>query len=125
MKALTETGTLPLGVEYEGKIHRDYELKEQLVSDTVAVYEDPKYGPKAMRSNAFFNIAVMAIRLIKLGTIPKEAITPELVMGMSQKDFNELADADDRMEARRISFREKGPQNSGDGAPAPADEVRG
>lgn len=125
MKALTETGTLPLGVEFEGEIHREYELKEQLVSDTVAVYEDPKHGPRAMRSNAFFNIAVMAIRLVRLGTIPKDEITPDLIMGMSQKDFIELADADDRMETRRISFREKGPENKGDGAPAPADEVRG
>jgi hypothetical protein len=118
MNVFTETGMLPLGVEFEGQIHREYEIKEQLVSDTVAVYEHPEYGPKAARSNTFFNIAVTALRIVRLGTIPKESITPDLVMGMFQKDCNELANADDRLEARRISFRDENEGRKGKGDPA-------
>lgn len=118
MSALTEKGTLPIGVEVDGAYHRDYELREQLVSDAIEVQEDPMIDQSRVEtSNAFFNICITARRLLRLGSLPKESITPDLVMGMSQKDFNELSAADARMEARRVSFREKGAgvQDTGSG----------
>lgn len=100
-----EEGTLLFGVEYEGKVHRVFEIREQLVRDTVDIFENKEYGGRAERSDSFFSVCVTARRLQKVGDIPKEAITPELLMSMRQEDFNEISAASKRMEEKRRRFR--------------------
>lgn len=124
MKVFTETGTLIYGVEYDGVIHKDFELAEQLVADGIAVLEDPLIGPRAGKSDYFFNVAVTARRLRKLGAIPKEAITHELIMGMLQQDFNQISKADARLAARRATFRGGDAPAADDGAGAEEAGVR-
>lgn len=126
MSALTERGTLPIGLEHDGKVHCEFELREQLVSDAIEVQENPKLDQARIeKSNSYFNMCILAHRLISLGSIPKEEITPELIMSMLQKDFNEFALADNRMEQRRISFREKKPAQQDKGAGAQKAGVQG
>ncbi|MBI5598666.1 MAG: hypothetical protein HY890_02885 [Deltaproteobacteria bacterium] len=124
---LTETGTLPNGVEYEGKTHRGYELREQLVSDAVEILEsrDKTLLARAEKSDSFFNVCVMAKRIVRIGSIPKESITPDVVMNMTQGDFNEFVSATRRMEERRRRFRaEDGtPAEDGNSAPQPGVHV--
>lgn len=102
---LSETGTLPVGVEVDGITHQDFELREQLVVDGVEVLEDPETGSRASKSDVFYNVAVMAKRLIKLGSIPKESITAGLLLAMHQDDFSAIAQASTRLENRRATFR--------------------
>jgi len=102
---MTENGTLPCGVEYDGRIHRDYEIREQRVRDMVAVYDDPKVAIRAENNATFLGLCILAGQIVKLGTIPKEAITPELLLDMAQVDCNELSEASKRLEERRKTFR--------------------
>jgi hypothetical protein len=102
---MTETGTLKVGVEHEGAVHKEFEIREQLVMDSVEVMEDPKTGARATASDSFFSIAVMGKRITKLGAIPKEAITPGLIMTMHQDDYSEISAADKRLEEKRRTFQ--------------------
>ena len=38
---LTEKGTLPIGVEFDGKIHKDFEIRPQLQRDTIDLFDNP------------------------------------------------------------------------------------
>lgn len=102
---LSEKGTLPFGVEYKGKIHRDFEIREQLVADTIEIFEDNENAARAERSDSFFSVCATAKRLLRLGNIPREAITPGLLMAMRQEDFNEISAASKRLEENRRRFR--------------------
>ncbi|MCX5828763.1 MAG: hypothetical protein NTV58_12310 [Deltaproteobacteria bacterium] len=103
---LTEKGTLPIGVEYDGKTHKDFEIREQLVADSIAIYDDPDRAGRAVRNHAYAGVCLLAGQIVSLGEIPKEALTPELIMGMHDDDFEEIKAADKRLTERRNSFRD-------------------
>lgn len=113
--ANTEKGTLSFGVEHKGEIHRDFEIREQLVRDSVEAIEDKEHGARAEKSDSFFSVCVTARRLLKLGGIPKEAITPDLIMDMRQEDLNEIHAASKRLEEARRRFRGAGEDIPKDG----------
>jgi hypothetical protein len=91
-----QTGTLPVGVEFAGGLHRDYELRPQYMEDEVETCDDPKHGARAVKNSAFFAVCIFARRLVKLGNIPKESLTPDLIMRMQSRDMLELQAADRR-----------------------------
>lgn len=122
----TEKGTLPNGVEYDGKVHREFEIREQLVSDAVELFEsgDKDLLARAEKSDSFFNVCVVAKRILRIGSIPKKAITPALVMNMLQEDFNELVNATKRLEEKRRRFRGENGAPAEDDNSAPQPGVR-
>ena len=101
---ITEKGIFPIGVEFNGVIHRDFEIREQIVSDSINVFDDPARRAKAEKNTLYANLCVTANLLISLGSIPKEDITPDLLMGMLQEDFNAISLAEVRLAAQRKSF---------------------
>jgi hypothetical protein len=103
---LTVKGTLPNGVEYDGKIHTEFELREQLVRDMVEVADDKENLEAAEKNDSFLGICIMAKRLVSVGSIPPEDITPSLLMGMLQEDFNALTEATGVLIVKRRSFRD-------------------
>lgn len=117
---MTEKGILPIGVEIEGVFHREFEIREQLVLDAVEVFEsaDKLAVERAEKNSYFYNVAVTARRITKIGEIPPEAITLDMLLNMHQKDFNEIALADKRLEERRAAFRDAPQKTEGDAAKA-------
>ena len=115
---ITEKGTLPIGVELDGKTHKDFELRPQFVSDTVDIFEDPEAGKRAARNNQYFACCLYAGRLVSLGDIPKEKITPDLILSMRQEDYNEILGAGERLETQEATFREPPAPPAQDGAGA-------
>jgi len=117
---MTERGILPIGVEFAGVMHREFEIREQLVLDAVEVFEsvDREAIKRAEENTYFYNVAVTSRRIVKLGEIPPEAITLDLVLNMHQKDFNEIALADKRLEERRAAFRDAPEKPAGDATKA-------
>ncbi len=103
---LTEKGTLPAGVEYNGETHRDFEIREQIVSDSVDVFDDPAQGVKADKNSRYYGLCITARQIVRLGTIPKGDITPELLMGMLNEDYNAISLAEVRLAAKRSTFRQ-------------------
>lgn len=98
---ITEKGVLPIGVEYKGMVHRDFEIRPQLVRDSIDAVEDPR----AMRNESYLGLAVITNQIIRLGEIPKEEITPELMLDMYDADLAEIQQATGRLQTRLKSFR--------------------
>lgn len=84
--ARTIVGQLRYGLEYGGEIHYEFELRLPTVGDNIeAVIE------AGVASNMRVNIAMHARALVRLGTIPKEAITRELLeAGLVDDDIDVL-----------------------------------
>lgn len=104
---ITEKGTLPIGIEHNGQIHKDFEIREQIVADSINVFDDLDRAKKAEKNGLYANLCVTANMLLSLGTIPKEDITPDLLMGMLQEDLNAISLAEVRLATQRKSFRGK------------------
>lgn len=113
---MTEKGILPIGVEIAGILHREFEIREQLVLDALDLFESADQGAvaRAEENKYYYSVAITARRIIKLGEIPKEAITLELVLGMHQKDYNEIVLADKRLDVRRAALTDAPQQVQGD-----------
>jgi len=83
--AITQDGVLPIGVEVDGVLHREFTLRPALVADNIdAITEVGSSNPVAL------NAAIFARQLVKLGSLAPKQITYELVAGMHVADFDEL-----------------------------------
>jgi hypothetical protein len=98
---ITEKITLLDGLEYDGVIHRDIEIRPQKVRDSVEAYDDDR----ARENDAFLGLAVLAAQVVSFGTIPKKNVTPELLMEMSEDDMAEINKGLARLRNRVKSFR--------------------
>ena len=101
---VTERGTLPVGVEHGGQVHRDYEVRPRLVRDSVEAMEDPR----ALKNESYAGVCLLARQIVRLGAIPKEEITPALLMEMYEEDLGELYRAAEEVARRLKSFRGEG-----------------
>lgn len=98
---ITEKGTLIVGVEFDGKAHKEFELKPQLVRDSVEAMEDPK----AVKNDGYFGVCLLAKQVVRLGGIPSEKITTELLMNLTEIDFKVMTEVKGALENRLYSFR--------------------
>jgi len=83
----THSGVLPFGVLYNDKLHREFTVRLATVGDEIAALEDGV-------SDAGLSTAILARVLERLGDIPPEEITYELLCEhLIPDDYNALADA--------------------------------
>ncbi|BBF86274.1 hypothetical protein DLM_2673 [Aquitalea magnusonii] len=98
---MDEKKALLYGVEYparSGQLHYDFELRLPTVGDNIAAIEAHGIG-----SNMRINTAMLASCLVKLGDIPAEAITYELLeQQMVDDDYDVLAAERDRLKKKRM-----------------------
>lgn len=97
---MTEKGELQYGVEYpagSGQMHYEFEIRLPTVSDNIDAIETSGGG-----SNLRLNTMMLAASLVKLGSVPREAITYELLGTMVDDDYDEMTDARDRLKKKRM-----------------------
>ena len=97
---ITHSGTLPYGhKDDQGNIHRDFTLRQLTLADMEAMADA---YPELMESENWITRRRLtwAYSLSSLGTLPPEAITPELLATLPLPDFNALADAEDTLEKK-------------------------
>ena len=87
----TQKGILPVGLEFEGQVHKEFEIRRELVGDTVAAMDNPR----AQHNKAYASLCIFSRRLAKSGSIPKDKVTPELLMNMAEEDFDAIVIASD------------------------------
>ncbi|EKN9090594.1 phage tail assembly protein, partial [Salmonella enterica] len=92
-KALTIKGTLAVGVEYNGEFHRDFELRLSTVGDEIDASE------MGIPDSGYY-VGLMALCLESLGTIPREAITYDLLRTMTSPDYSLLVQARDTLKKK-------------------------
>lgn len=103
---ITETGSLIVGIEHAGKKHTEFVLRPQVVKDSVEILEGP-HASRASKNDSFFGVCLLARQITKLGDIPVAEITPELVMSMTDVDFQEISRVREVLEKSLRSFRGK------------------
>lgn len=107
---MTEKDTLLYGVEYpegSGQLHYDFEMRLPTVGDNIAAIEELGVG-----SNLKLNTAMLARGLVKLGTIPREAITYTLLeRHLIDDDYDVLSEARERLKKKRMQSRPTSPDS--------------
>ncbi len=83
MSTLTEDGTLLVGVERDGKFHKDFTLRVATMEDVENALEDA--GPDA--SNARVARHKWGYTMTRLGDIPPGEITADLLAGLTAEEF--------------------------------------
>ena len=114
---LTETGTLDAGIEVDGVWHKEFEVRERLLRDSYDLYEKPELLAKCEASDRYAGLVVTGQRL-KVGSLPE--VTPEMLLDMTESDFELIQSAIKRLDERRRSFRAAVAAQSADGT-APAE----
>ncbi|MDN3578714.1 hypothetical protein QWZ03_18260 [Chitinimonas viridis] len=94
--SLTIQDQLLYGLEYEGVLHKDVELRLPTIADNIAALEE--VGPT---SNIRLQVAMWARSMVKLGGVPVEQINTELLLTLVDEDFDVLTDLADRLKKKR------------------------
>ncbi|MFB9160391.1 hypothetical protein [Chromobacterium violaceum] len=97
---MTKTDSLLYGVEYpagSGQLHYEFELRLPTVRDNIEAIQ-----AVGVESNLQLNLDMFARTLVRLGTIPSEAITLELLEGMVDDDYDVLAQARSELKKKRM-----------------------
>jgi len=100
---IIEKCTLPIGIEHKGQIHRETEVRPRQVKDLILAYNNDLMN----KSKHSYEICCLTEQIIKLGDIPKEEITADLILEMYVDDFDTLAEAAEKARQRAASFRDK------------------
>jgi len=101
---ITEKGTLIVGVEYDGKRHKEFTLRPQLVRDSIEAMEDDR----ARTNESYLGLIVLSKQLVCVGDIPPDKISPAILMDMHATDMEVVNDALRRLQERLKSFRGEG-----------------
>jgi hypothetical protein len=88
-------GTLPVGLEYAGKIHKDFKLRPAKVRDTIE-----STAEVGADNNLKFMLAILARQLVSLGDIPKTHITSELLADLYDVDLAEIHESQEELEKK-------------------------
>jgi len=98
---IKEKRTLPIGIEHEGKVHRELEIEPRRVAHMLDALEEEK----ARENIRYREICMYACQIVKLGDIPREEITGELLLTMFPKDFDVLTEAAETAQQRAETFQ--------------------
>lgn len=91
----TISGKLSIGVEFNGKLHRDFVLRLPTVGDEIDVAEDMSVP------DAGYKVGLVATCLDKLGDIPAELITYELLRNLDSDDYRQLLGKQEELKKKR------------------------
>jgi hypothetical protein len=111
------TGTLPIGVEVDGVVHREFSFRGSTVGDNIEVTEEldaAGEAPTPLR----LGTAMMARQLVTLGTLKREQITTALVRGLHTADWNHLDRLSEDQE-KKLLCDGPTPSQAGGSTPAP------
>lgn len=100
---ITHKGTLPVGVKVDGVEHRDFELRPQLVRDSIEAVEDER----AAQSDSIFGLALLAKQFLRLGTLDKSDITIDLLLDAYDADMKVLMEGAASLRERLKTFRDQ------------------
>ena len=106
--------TLPIGIDFAGSRHKEVELQPAKVRFTVEAYDDPK----AVANDVYFGLVIIAKRITKLGDIPSEHITPDLLLDAYQIDLDTIYKGAKLQNNSLEGFSEKPAQQTNAGATA-------
>ena len=101
-RIITVKGTLPFGIEKDGMVHRDFEIRPRLVKDTLEIAREQ--GRKKIEDDdMFFTMCLTAKQILHIGDI--QPVPVELLLEMLDEDMAAILDAKEVLATRLESFR--------------------
>lgn len=123
MSARLITGTLPIGVDVDGVVHRTFSLRAATVADNIEVTEEMDANGEAP-TPLRLGTAMMARQLVTLGTLKREQITTSLVRGMHTADWNHLDKLSEEQEKKLLGDGQTpSPAGGSTSVPGPCSEA--
>ncbi len=119
----TESGTLPIGVEYEGELCREFSLSPLRVKHSMEVRRSPD-GPRCESDDELMGLALLGKRL-SIDGVPREAMDLAFMENLFDDDLAEVMAADGRLQEEIARFRRKDPETNGARAAEVGDTVGG
>ena len=117
---MTEKDSLVYGIEYpadSGQFHYDFEVRLPVIRDNVEAIQS--HGTSAIN----INVAMMAACLVRIGDIPRKAITFELLDGgLDPEDYDTIDTAWDALKKKRMR---PSSSSSATDLPSPSSAVTG
>jgi hypothetical protein len=110
MSAMNQKGILPVGIEVDGVLHREFELRPQKVRDSIEALQDER----AASDESWLGLVMQCRQLVKLGTLSADQITPELLLDLYEVDMQTLMEGAAKLRERLRTFR----ADSGQAAPS-------
>ncbi|HAF6280306.1 TPA: phage tail assembly protein [Salmonella enterica] len=91
---MTGKGTLLYGIEHDGRTHYDFEIRIPVMADVYTALDQAERVHGNSDSGAgdlYYRMALMALVLTRLGELPAQDITPELLLsGLLSEDYERL-----------------------------------
>lgn len=110
---ITQTGTLKYGIEVDGVMHTDFELRLPTIGDNIDAVEQV-----GATSNLKVHLAMMARCLVRLGTLSKEQVTYELLsQNLVDDDFDVLVAQEQALKKKRMESNQSSPASA---SPSPS-----
>ncbi|MGO9018749.1 MAG: hypothetical protein ACLQVJ_10420 [Syntrophobacteraceae bacterium] len=101
---ITEKGVLPVGIERDGKFHREFEIRPALVGDSIEVADE--HEPKKLTNRWYANICLAAKQIIRIGDI--SPVPFKDVVKMLDVDMEQIYAAQERLAMRLSRFHDSG-----------------
>lgn len=97
---MTETGTLTIGWQDEaGDWHKDFEMRLPTMADVEDAMAEAGEGANQARITRY----VWARTITRLGTLPQDVITPELLGALPDTEFGQLNAAEERLRKKLMA----------------------
>ncbi len=97
----TVTGTLIYGIEQGDAVHTEFVMRAATVADVIAAVEQAGENPTSLRLRVF----KLAEQLERIGEIPGDNITGEMLLQLPEDDIEPLFDAQDEIAKKQKSLR--------------------
>lgn len=102
---LTVKGKFAIGIEVDGVIHTEFELRETTIRDGLSYIKKMKQNGEDTEDDLAIAVYKGAEQMTKLGTLPVEKITAELLLQLNEEDFMPLIDKQDELVKKRKSLK--------------------
>jgi hypothetical protein len=104
---LTVKGKLIHGVQHEGAVHTEFEMREATVRDAINAVDKLIDAGDNLSSNNMVRIYTAADQLLSLGSLPKNEITASLLLDLPEDDLEPIFDAQDALVKKRKDAKKK------------------
>lgn len=105
---ITQVGVLPVGIEVDGVVHSEFELRPQLVRDSVDALEDARTAT----NDSYFGLVMLSKQFVRLGSLKPEQITVELLLDVYDMDMKVLMEGAAALRERLKTFRGAGEESA-------------
>ncbi len=103
--ALTRQLELPCGLEIDGELHVDIELSPLTMRESMEYETLAKAVPEGMDADEWRALCRIASMTRKLGTLPRDRITTELLLDAAESDVIYLSRVCNELVGECASFR--------------------